>query len=368
MVKLDTPIRLDASRFLRWWSGELAFLVPPVLRKLLGRSSEFLALIRSGDGLEARHLGPDGERSLGWFGMDEAGNLARQKLLEENLDLAEIRVLLRLRQGQCLRRRLKLPAAAEENLTQVLAFEMDRLTPFKADRVYFSARVMGRLAATRQIAVELVLIPKEKLDALLDELALGGWQPDAVDPAGDPVPAGHNLLPEKYRPVRSRWPHILNGTLAGLAVILLATLLVLPVLIQQSLVEQLEQEVKKASKVATEVESLRQEADKLMHETHFLVEKKRTEPVLLDALEELTRVIPDKTWLNGLQFKDRRIVMQGQSPSASSLIELIEASDYFKNTSFVSPVTKDTASGLERFQIASDVVNGRFSKKTDSPQ
>jgi len=276
--------------------------------------------------------------------------------------------LLRLTQGQGLRRGLKLPAATEENLDQVLAFEMDRLTPFKADRVYFSARVEGRLTATRQIAVDLALTPREKLDAMLEELGQGGWRPDTVDLAGDLPPAGHNLLPEKYRPTRSRWPQILNWTLAGMATLFLVLLLALPVIVQQGLVDQLEHEVKKASKVAAEVETLRQEADKLMHETHFLGEKKRTEPILLDSLDELTRVIPDKTWLNGLQYKDRRVVMQGQSPSASSLIELIEASDYFKNTSFVSPVTKDTASGLERFQIASDVVNGRFSKKTDTPE
>ena len=84
----------------------------------------------------------------------------------------------------------------------------------------------------------------------------------------------------------------------------------------------------------------------------------------IDALEELSRVIPDGTWLNGLQFNNRRIIIQGQSPSASSLIQRIEASAFFQNVSFVSPVTKDTANGLERFQIAADAANGRFSEKS----
>jgi general secretion pathway protein L len=60
---------------------------------------------------------------------------------------------------------------------------------------------------------------------------------------------------------------------------------------------------------------------------------------------------------------NRRIIIQGQSPSASSLIQGIETSAFFHNVSFVSPVTKDTSNGLERFQIASDVVNGRYSEK-----
>jgi general secretion pathway protein L len=83
---------------------------------------------------------------------------------------------------------------------------------------------------------------------------------------------------------------------------------------------------------------------------------------MVDMLNELTRVIPDQTSLYGLQYRDRKLVIQGRSPAASSLIELIEASPYFKNTSFVSPVIKDIASGQERFQIASEAVNGRSSE------
>ena len=37
-----------------------------------------------------------------------------------------------------------MPAATEENLPQVLSFEMDRLTPFRSDEVYFDHRVVGR--------------------------------------------------------------------------------------------------------------------------------------------------------------------------------------------------------------------------------
>ena len=126
--------------------------------------------------------------------------------------------------------------------------------------------------------------------------------------------------------------------------------------------------MRKVSKTAKEVETLRQQVEDLVHQTRFLQQKKRTEPAMVDMLKELTDVMPDQTWLNGLQYRDHRLVMQGQSPSASALIGLIEASPFFRNTSFVSPVTKDMASGLERFQIASEVVNGRFSEKPASSE
>jgi general secretion pathway protein L len=369
MLKLDTAIDLDFRKFFRWWTGELAFLVPGPVQKLLGGASEYLVLRRDEQGLAVSHLGPEGEKPIGRFGLDEDGARARERLLEESPELAETKLLLRLAEGQALRKSFKLPQAAEENLSQVLAFEMDRLTPFKADQVYYGARVANRWSATRQIGIELVLTPRAKLDALLDDLAACGWRPDLVDMNGSAAPGAYNLLPEKYRTAGSHWPRTAGAVLAGVVVLLLAALAVLPIWSASSTAADLEERVRKVGKVAKEVEALRQETESLLHQASFLEEKKHKEPVLLDMLEELSRVIPDNTWLNGLQYKDRRIVMQGQSPSASSLIQMIEASKHFKNTSFVSPVTKDTGSGLERFQIASDVINGRFSEnpETEAP-
>lgn len=365
MLKLDKPIDADIGKFLGWWAGELAFLVPLRLRKLLGGAPDYLDLARTAAGLRVTHRGREGARVLGELGLDEDGSRERERLLAENPALAEARVMLRLAPDQALRKTLKLPAAAEENLQQVLAFEMDRLTPFKSDQVYYGARVSGRVPATRQITVDLVLTPRSKLDALLDDLAAAGWRPEIVDLADAAAPGAHNLLPEKYRPLRSRWPRLANIALGFLVALLAAALAILPVLRGRSEVEALEEQVRKTGKVAKEVEALREEADKLLHQTRFLQERKRTEPVLVDMLEELSRVIPTTTWLNGLQYKDRRVVIQGQSPSASSLIERLEASPHFRNASFVSPVTKDAASNLERFQIASDVLNGRFSEDSD---
>jgi general secretion pathway protein L len=365
MLKLDTSINPDIGKFFRWWAGELAFLVPSKLKKLLGGASEYLLLTKDEEGLSALHLSASGERFLGRFTLDEAGARRRERLMEENVELAEAKMVLRLTAGQAIRKTIKLPAAAEENLTQVLAFEMDRLTPFKSDQVYFGARVLARSPATRQITVELILTPRGKLDALLNDLAVWGWRPDIVDLEDQAAPGAYNLLPAKYRAVGSRWPRIANLALGTAIVILTGALVALPLLHARSEVEDLEERVRKAGKIAKEVEALRQQTDTLLHQTRFLQEKKRSEPVLVDMLEELSRVIPDNTWLNGLQYKDRRIVIQGQSPSASSLIELIEASPSFKNTSFVSPVTKDVGNSLERFQIASDILNGRLSEKSN---
>jgi len=362
MLKLDTRIDLDLDKFLRWWGGELAFLVPEPLRKLLGGGRTRL-LLRRGDGmLSATHASAEEVRELGRWALDEAGPGLREQFYAANPGLDDAELLLRLDAGQSLVKVFKLPAVAEENLRQVVTFEMDRLTPFKAAQVYFDVRVLERLAETRQIRVELALVPRQKLDLILDELAALGWRPERVDVDGGTEGIGHDLLPEQFRAPASRLPRLLNIAASVLLFCLLVAVVALPILKSRSLLAELQRELKVAGAVAQEVQGLREDAEKLANANGFLAQKKRQEPAMVDMLEELTQVIPAPTALNGLQYRERKVIIQGQSPAASSLIERMEASPYFKNTSFVSPVTKDVSSGQERFQIASEVVNGRFSE------
>lgn len=363
MLKLDTRINFNFGDFLRWWGGELAYFVPKRLLKLLGGARDRLVISRMGDGLSVALHNDEGVHELGLLPLDENAQLKREQLLADNPELDNAELILRLNSDQSLARVFKLPGVAEENLQQVTSFEMDRLTPFNASQVYYDVKLLERLVATRQIRVELALAPRKTLDSIMDELLAVGWYPERVDLNVGYEGLRHNLLPEKFRPPKSRLPKIATLASAALFVFLLFAILGLPILMNQSLLAELQAQVKSVAKVAKEVQELREDAEKLTNENGFLLQRKRQEPVMIDMLEELTKVIPDQTSLNGLQYRERKLIIQGQSPTASSLIERMEASPNFKNTSFVSPVTKDVSNGQERFQIASEVVNGRFSGK-----
>jgi general secretion pathway protein L len=358
-LKFNDRIDVDLARFLRWWGGELASLTPERLRKFLVVKRACLILSEAAEGVEAIHLDGNEPRALGAFTLDEEGARKRAALFQDAPHLAEAELIVRLDPGQSLCRTVKLPAAAEENLRQVMGFEMDRWTPFKAEQVYFSHRLLERLSETRQIRLELALTPRAGLDEWLDELALCGWRPGRVDIGPETEGRGHDLLPERFRPPKNRLPRLLTIASATLLAGLAFCVCALPILMSDAQEEDLRRELKAATKIAKEVDALRESAEKQAQQALFLLKKKRLEPAMVDMLEELSKLIPDQTSLNGLQYRDRRVVMQGQSPAASSLIEVLEASPYFKNTNFVSPVTKDVSSGQERFQIASEVVNGR---------
>ncbi len=363
MIKLDTPIDTQIQQLWQWWSAEMLTMVPTPIQKLFGGAREFLIIEAKKGHLDLSHRTPSGESHLATLGSDQLNASARDSLLNNHLELAGCREVLRLSKNQGLHKTIKLPLVAEENLQRVVEFEMDRITPFQKDQVYFSARVKNRMRSTRQILVELVIVPKIVLDERLQELTDAGWQPEVVYLEGEGRPGEYNLLPEQFKPKGNPLPNYLNIALASIILSILILLMVLPIWSARSESIRLQAEVKKTTKIAKEVESMREQSDKMLHQARFLQEKKRKEPVLVDTMEELSRVIPDDTWLNGLQFATNKMILQGQSPSASTLIKQLETSSYFKDVSFSSPVTKDASNGLERFQIGFDVVNGRFSEE-----
>src|SRR6516165_809933 len=88
-----------------------------------------------------------------WFG--QLAELLPQGLRRTALtavgakDLAELprvtgrTTVLRLGGPDVLGKTLTLPLAAERELDQVLGFEMDRETPFKAEEIYWNHRIEG---------------------------------------------------------------------------------------------------------------------------------------------------------------------------------------------------------------------------------
>ncbi len=78
------------------------------------------------------------------------------------------RAYLCLPRTEAVFNRVLLPAAARENLGQVLEYEMDHLVPFPRDQVYFdySARPLGE----DRLEVLLMCLPRERVRAVLEAL------------------------------------------------------------------------------------------------------------------------------------------------------------------------------------------------------
>ncbi|HEY9540778.1 MAG TPA: hypothetical protein VIR05_03975, partial [Luteimonas sp.] len=131
-------LRPGIGGFLTWWMHALASWLPPRLRMLLGLAHERVLLQRTGEELRLALRRGDGVQDIGqlpWTAQEaEQGDALLGSLLAPRV--AELPRWLLLPAGAVLRRRLSLPAAAAERLRDVVAFEIDRQTPFAAADVH----------------------------------------------------------------------------------------------------------------------------------------------------------------------------------------------------------------------------------------
>jgi len=71
--------------------------------------------------------------------------------------------------------------------------------------------------------------------------------------------------------------------------------------------------------------------------------------------EQLSRTLPDDSWLTDMKIADGTITVSGYSQSAASLIALIEESEEFSDPEFRSAVVKSPDVDAERFTLQASI-------------
>ncbi len=372
MLNLNSTIDLDAKKFFRWWLRELEFLVPEKIRQrffeqqgfiIVRPESNRLALSYQLNAGAGEYAADEQAESLAILERNASGIEQYKALLANDERLAKATVILRLTAQQAIQKELALPAAVKENLSQVIAYELDRYTPFKMEQVYFAVKLLEGEHEPGQIRVMLVLTPREMLDALYEDVKAIGMSPLFVDYEATPNDLerhydGYNLLPENLREKTANTPRLIYMTLVAVIFLLLAVVPALPVWFEYQTVNVLQEKIDAIEKDAKDVKALQLEIDATIDETRLLIAEKSAAPAMIDMLNTLSTLMKDDTWLVYLQYSDGHLQIQGESPAASALIGVLEDSELFTNARFVSPVTQDKISGQERFQITVDVTPG----------
>ena len=357
-MNLDTTIDIDLKGFFRWWGRELAFLVPKTLRQQLREHQGHAIFSPVAQGFEVAFFDDD-EQLIVRRRMNLAENSGYQQLKNQYPALEKAEVVLRLSPQQALQRVVYLPTAVQENLQQVVGFELDRYTPFKADQVYSNVVLLDH-TEHGQIRVLLIVAPKNQLDEQLALLESLDVRLDRVDyqTAVEQFPQtrnAYNLLPDLYRQQGSKLSQSAHWLLGGLCFLLMLAVLVWPVWMEGRAVDSLKTRIKQLESQNRAVDAQQQEIDALHAETQKLIDIKHQTPALLPVLNELSNLLNDETWLTHLRFSGQHMQIQGQSPAASALIGVLERSEFFNDVSFVSPLTQDKTTGRERFQISMEL-------------
>ncbi len=364
MLNLNSTIDLDFKQFLRWWKRELNFLIPEKIKRLINDQQGFLIITPVGNQLALAYSCNGQLEPMTTLDRNESAAARYKDVLEKDDRLAKAKVILRLTNHYAIQKELSLPAAAKENLYQVVGYELDRYTPFKPEQVYFAVKRLEGVGEPDHIRVMLILTTRDILNGFFEDIKAIGLSPQLVDYEGsandcDNLGDSYNLLPDRLRQKTEKLPRIIYSALITLTCLLLAVVMAMPVWLESQTVNALQLKTEALEKDAKKVKALQKDIDAMMDETRQLLAEKSAAPEVILMLNTLSSLIKDDTWLSYAQYSDGHLQIQGESPTASTLIAVLEASDVFAHARFVSPVTQDPVSKLERFQITVDVTPDR---------
>jgi general secretion pathway protein L len=342
--------------FFGWWCEQLATLLPAVVRGRNPDAAGFVVLdLQSPLGVSPAtiEVTQPGRKHL---------PLDRQTLTLTETGLGQLRSVLgpalripsrlRLPVGILLQRDVVLPIAAEYAPDQVLQYELDRLTPFRTDEVFWSYRVIQRDRVHGRLHLRLTLALREALAPLLETLRSAGVAPGQLEARSAPGGAWRRIelgvtAERRRRPMR----RVALALCAGLALAVVVT----PFVRQSLALAAAQARIDALAPAMAEASGLRQllAAAAAGGDVMQAARQRLGDP--LQAVVAVTEALPDDTFLTNLTLHQRRLTLDGQSAAAVKLIARLSSEPAIRNPAFTAPVTRSDGGRADQFSIGAEL-------------
>jgi Tfp pilus assembly protein PilN len=339
--------------------------------------------------------------------LDAAADLV--KAFIESHQIASGDIFIGIPNESAMIREIRLPLAAKENLRETLIYEMEKFVPIPADEIYFDYQILAEdkehqdlrilLAIAKKSVIDPYLELKEKLGSAISGIEIRSsaianflsyrlsdskdvsvayerlidlQKNSAVEISAsseelgvseDLIPAFGLALKGLYHtPIQMNFiPPELRKKRGKTGIYTLFILLCLMILfgagwgasrvIHHRLIEnRINQEMKRVVAEVNQADHLRAEVEALEKKADYLNKLQNGRPTALDMMAELSRIIPDKAWVQQLMISEKGLQLEGYADAASELIPILDASPMFKDVAFLSSITKER-DGKERFSI-----------------
>lgn len=343
----DLRLRMSLTAFLKWWRAALLASVPrPLLRLIGGRRT----LVRFRGSTITVASGRSTPTTVELDPLEGAGQRLRSALGAAHRRRG---ILVEIDPDTALQSDIEVPAEATANLREVVAGEIEKRTPFAREEVVHRFQILGASEDLGAVRVRLTVVPRRYIDEALQLVTSAGARVSAV------------VLQEQ----RSDEPvHLMDGVgRSGQFGVVLPMVVAVAMLAITAAVGF--QEFSRLQSILGEADAtlaqLRTKSIALEAEvaeavsseavlTAVAASKSDKMPAFL-VLSELTRAVPDDSWVNQIQLADRRVVVTGFSADPAELLRSIDESPFFEGTRFSAPVTQGRGDHM-RFQITLSLV------------
>ncbi|GAB6844417.1 general secretion pathway protein L [Methylorubrum rhodinum] len=256
---------------------------------------------------------------------------------------------LRLPPNLFLARTLRLPDAGRDYLGPILAHRLERLTPWRPDRVLYGYDIPEPAGPDGTIAVDLLATSSDLVAPHLDALAAAGLKVTALGSAAAPLDAALAIDLYRGRPGSVGASPLRRpvARAAALAFGLLIPACLAAVLLAAS--AETEQAETGAHLAALRARLAARTGTGGTREAGLLAAKRPEASVIL-LIDRLSAALPDGTVLRELDADGGKVRLVGRSDDAAALIGLLEGQAGLTAVRFAAPVIRD-AERREAFDI-----------------
>ncbi|GJD96617.1 PilN domain-containing protein [Methylobacterium iners] len=247
-------------------------------------------------------------------------------------------VQLRLPPELFLTRTLRLPDAGRSYLEPIIAHRLERLTPWRADKVLYGYSVVDGVSEDGTIGVELLATSIDLASPHIARLEAAGLSVTSLGSAAEPLdaPLRFDLYKDRAQATDGR---LRSGTGRYLAIIL--AVLAAACLVSTVLATSAEADLQDTEQRLATLRSKLASRDGGTSRERTLIEAKRPDSATIVLIDKLSKALPDGTVLRELDIDPTRIRLVGRSTDAPALIERLEAEAGLKNLRFAAPVIRD---------------------------
>lgn len=256
--------------------------------------------------------------------------------------------LLKVPEQAMLSTSFQLPAAAGASLTQMMAFEIDRHTPFTAEQVYWCHHINEAERGDQQISVTLTVVPKQWVERQLQQLS--EWSLPVTALCLETA-SGIQRIPLVPETVESSSRQILNIGLMALATVLFLVMLYQPVVHYADAEEVLRPQFLQLKKQAEQIRAIEKQNEAIATQLSFIDDRRSDYSARIVLLASLSSLLPEHTWLERSSIESDRLLIRGESAAASDLVALLMETEQFSDVRFSAPTTHNAQTGKDRFQI-----------------
>jgi Tfp pilus assembly protein PilN len=159
-----------------------------------------------------------------------------------------------------------------------------------------------------------------------------------------------NLMEHGEIESQPRWVWAPTYALCGVALLLAGAGAVRPFAQQAQFLTQLDGEIRRLQPQVRQMERLETETNQWQTKVAVLEGAQGKDARNLEALRELSEVLPTTAWINEFAFRGDTIEISGVADNATALVPLLEASPVFQDVALASGLTRNQE-GKELFRL-----------------